>query len=80
MQRLSEEFQKGFDVIFSIGTTSVFPYIAQPFVNAYYAEIPTIEINPAQTSVSEYAKIRIAEKAATTMNMIWMHLNEMKSS
>ncbi len=74
-KRLSEEFGKGFDVIFSIGTTSVFPYIAQPFMNAYYANIPTIEINPVQTNVSEFAGIKINEKAAATMNGIWMALN-----
>lgn len=73
---LSAEFQKGFDVVFSIGTTSVFPYIAQPVVNAYYANIPTIEINPAQTNVSEFAGIKIKEKAGETMNALWMILNK----
>ena len=76
MQRLSEEFQKGFDAIFSIGTTSVFPYIAQPFVRAFYADIPTIEINPTQTTVSEFATIKIKERAAITMNAIWLHLSK----
>ncbi|MBU2511719.1 NAD-dependent protein deacylase [bacterium] len=74
-KQLSEEFQKGFDVVLSIGTTSVFPYIAQPVVNAYYAGIPTIEINPVQTRVSEFAQIKIKEKAGVSMNAIWMILN-----
>jgi NAD-dependent deacetylase len=73
--KLSRELQKGFDVVFSIGTTSVFPYIAQPVVAARYSNIPTIEINPTRTEVTDFAEIKIAEKAAVTMNSIWMHLN-----
>jgi NAD-dependent deacetylase len=74
-QRLSEEFQKGFDVVFSIGTTSVFPYIAQPVLAAQRAGIPTIEINPARTAVSDFVKIKLAENAVITMNTLWMLLN-----
>lgn len=77
---LSLEFQKGFDVIFSIGTTSVFPYIAQPMVNAHLAGIPTIEINPTDTNVSDYARIKISERAVTTMNNIWMLLDHLKTN
>jgi NAD-dependent protein deacetylase/lipoamidase len=77
MQRLSMEFEKGFDAVFTIGTTSVFPYIAQPVVQAFFADIPTVEINPTQTDVSEYTRVKIEEKAVTTMNSIWMELNQL---
>lgn len=72
---LNQEFQKGFDMVFSVGTTSVFPYIAHPVVAAYHANIPTIEINPDRTEVSEFVHIKIAEKAVATLNAIWMYLN-----
>lgn len=73
--RLQMEYQMGFDVVFSIGTTSVFPYIAHPVIAAAHANLPTIEINPTQTEVTNFVRIKIAEKAVATMNAIWMHLN-----
>ncbi len=73
--KLRQELQKGFDAVFSVGTTSVFPYIAQPVVAAHYSNIPTIEINPTRTEVTDFAKIKIAEKAVSTLNSIWMNLN-----
>jgi len=69
---LAQELEKGFDLIFTIGTTSVFPYIAQPVVLAHYHNIPTVEINPTTTTVSELCTIRIPDKAAKTLNAIWM--------
>lgn len=79
MQKLSLEYRNGFDVVFSIGTTSVFPYIAQPVIAAYNANIPTIEINPTQTSVSDFITVKIPEKAVKTMNAIWLLLNKPSS-
>ncbi len=76
-EKLSQELQKGFDAVFSIGTTSVFPYIAQPVVAAHYSNIPTIEINPTRTEVTDFARIKIAEKAVATLNTIWILLNQM---
>jgi len=71
-QRLTEELQNGFDLVFSIGTTSVFPYIAQPVIMAYHGNIPAVEINPTHTVVSRMCHIKIAEKAAKTLNAIWL--------
>lgn len=73
---LTDELERGFDLVFSIGTTSVFPYIAQPVVLAYYNNIPVIEINPSNTRVSEICSIKITETAAKTMNAIWMTFNQ----
>ncbi|MCP4750303.1 MAG: NAD-dependent protein deacylase [Proteobacteria bacterium] len=75
-QSLSEELQNGFDLVFSIGTTSVFPYIAQPVVLARHCGIPTVEINPAVTRISRLCGIRIAEKAAKSLNAIWMRYRQ----
>jgi len=61
----------GFDVVFSIGTTSVFPYIAEPFVWASENGLPTIEINPDETAVSNYAEYRIGLTAAKALDLIW---------
>ncbi|MEM9445160.1 MAG: NAD-dependent protein deacylase [Verrucomicrobiota bacterium] len=59
------------DLIFSIGTTGVFPYIAQPILMAQAAGIPTVEINPCETELSSIVEYRIAEKAANALEKIW---------
>lgn len=69
---LTEELQKGFDLVFSIGTTSVFPYIVQPVVLAHYDGVPTVEINPADTTVTQFCSVKIPGTAAKTMNAIWL--------
>src|SRR5262245_24095661 len=43
---LEHELDRGFDLVVSIGTTSVFPYIAAPVVVARRAQCDTVEINP----------------------------------
>ena len=42
----------GLDLIVSVGTTSVFPYIAEPVYVGRACGIPTVEINPEETCVS----------------------------
>lgn len=42
------------DLVVSIGTSSVFPYIAEPIFFARDNGIPTLEINPDETQVSAY--------------------------
>lgn len=70
-QVLSEELAKGFDIYFSIGTTSVFPYVQQPIIEAKRLKRPTIEINPAQTEVSRIVDIKINLGAAVALDKIW---------
>jgi len=72
LRQLSEEMENGFDLVFSVGTSSVFPYIARPVIAAFEANVATVEINPDQTRVSDFCHLKIKEKAATTMNAIWV--------
>jgi len=65
------EWQKGFDIVFSVGTTSVFPYIAQPVMEAKRRGIPAVEINPGETGVSHIVDIKIKGKAAEILDEIW---------
>jgi NAD-dependent deacetylase len=71
VERFYDELDQGFDMVFSIGTTSVFPYIAQPVIEASYLGIPTVEINPGQTAVSRYVEFKLAAGAAASMERIW---------
>ena len=65
------ELKKGFDVYFSIGTTSLFPYIKQPIIQAKNQKKPTIEINPDTTEISDLVDIKIQLKATDALEMIW---------
>jgi NAD-dependent deacetylase len=58
------------DAIFTMGTTSGFPYIAAPIRRARLMGIPTIEINPGVTEVSSLCTYRIREGAAASMRRL----------
>jgi len=71
LEILQAQLQEGFDIYFSIGTTSVFPYIQQPIIDARYRKRTTVEINPAKTQVSDIVDIRISAGAADALDAIW---------
>jgi NAD-dependent deacetylase len=68
--RLVDELRHGFDVVVSVGTTSAFPYIAEPMLRAVRAGRPAIEINPGETYVSNIATHRIRMGAADAFRAI----------
>ena len=67
---MQREMRRGFDLIVSIGTTSVFPYIAGPVIAAARAGIPTIEVNPGDTSVSEVVEVRLRAGAVEALTAV----------
>lgn len=75
IQRLEEVLDEGYDVVFSIGTTSVFPYIAQPFAIAGRIGALAIEVNPSSTGVSRFADVLWRCGAAVAMEQLWERLN-----
>ncbi|MCC5812569.1 MAG: NAD-dependent protein deacylase [Ectothiorhodospiraceae bacterium] len=64
LDRLDAALARGFDMVFTIGTTSVFPYIAEPVIMASRRGIPTVEINPELTEVSYCVQYRLTGCAA----------------
>ena len=66
-----QELQRGFDIIFSIGTSSVLYYIAQPVIWAANRGIPTVEINPGQSEISHVFDYKISAGAAETLDAMW---------
>lgn len=79
IQTLMNELQKGFDVYFSIGTTSVFPYIQQPIFQAKRQGAFAVEINPDETEVSGLMDIKLRMKAAEALDGIWKEFNSKKA-
>ncbi len=71
LQRWQDEWDQGFDMIFSIGTSSLFPYIVEPIVQASFNDIPTIEINPEETDISRLFKYKIAKQAGAALTNLW---------
>ncbi len=71
MSTLRRELVRGFDVVFSVGTSSLFPYILEPVLSAHEAGIPTIEINPGRTDLSDVVDIKITARAAESLDAIW---------
>lgn len=76
LERFIEAFQEGFDIVFSIGTSSVFPYIVEPLVMAATSGVPTVEINPAVTQLSEIVDYYLPLGAAEAMTAILERLDD----
>jgi NAD-dependent deacetylase len=64
------ERDKGFDLVFSVGTTSIFPYVIEPVFTASRRGIPTVEINPDKTSLSDLVQFRFPAAAGPTLSQI----------
>ncbi|MDR1462933.1 MAG: NAD-dependent protein deacylase, partial [Azoarcus sp.] len=78
LDRLYRELGQGFDMVFVVGTTAVFPYIAEPVMRAVRAGVPTVEINPAQTRLSGLVRYYVSERAAVVLPEIVRLLREPK--
>jgi NAD-dependent deacetylase len=61
---------KGFDLIFSVGTSSVFDYVSHPVMSAARLGIPTVEINPEPTPLSDVVRFRFAAPAGDVLQGI----------
>ena len=80
LELLRHELSLGFDLVFSVGTTSVFPYIAGPVIEAARRGTPTVEINPGPTEVSSLVRIRLAMGAAAACDTLWVRLQELEGN
>ena len=70
LHRLDQEYAKGFDAVIVVGTTAMFPYIAEPVLHAIRRKTPTIEINPAQTSLSGMVDFHLPMRASVVVPML----------
>lgn len=69
--RLERELQRGFDVVFAVGTSAMFSYIARPVLLARAAGHVTVEINPADTDLSDLVDHRVRARAALALEALW---------
>ncbi|WP_165226852.1 NAD-dependent protein deacylase [Aquisphaera insulae] len=71
LARLWQEIRAGFDMIFTIGTSSLFDYILEPIRRGREAGIPTVEINPETTSATHLVDYKVHAGAAAALDQIW---------
>lgn len=71
IEQLYRELDRGFDMVFSVGTTSVFPYITEPVLHAKRAGRPTVEINPGETEISGLVDFRVGMGAMAALAALW---------
>jgi NAD-dependent deacetylase len=73
---LTKQLTQGFDVVFSIGTTSVFPYISAPVQMARQQKRITVEINPSTTEVSHLVSYRLIGGATDMLTQLWQLIDD----
>ena len=71
MEHMQAELAKGFDMVFSIGTRSIFPYIQAPIYMARSEGKVTVEIKPSETVVSQLVDYRLTMPAGVALDEIW---------
>ncbi|MDT0635557.1 NAD-dependent protein deacylase [Spectribacter hydrogenoxidans] len=68
--RYEQALADGPDMVISIGTTAVFPYIAEPVRQAVRERIPTVDINPVANPLSRAVDHHLAMPAARALTAI----------
>lgn len=74
LDKLYVELNQGFDLVFSVGTSSVFPYIVQPVLDAARQGVPTVEVNPSNTDISHAVSHKFAAPAGVVLPALVRYL------
>lgn len=64
VQTLERQLSLGFDIVFSVGTSSLFPYIVAPVTLLGRRGATTVEVNPGETDLSHAVTHRLEAGAA----------------
>ena len=64
---LEIELRRGFDAVFLVGTSAMFPYIVRPVQLARAGGGTTIEINPSRTDLTDIVDFRVRATARDTL-------------
>jgi NAD-dependent deacetylase len=69
--RLQAELDTGFDIVVAIGVATMLPYLARPVLLAKQEGVPTVEIGPAQTDVSDIVDFALRGSPAKILDLLW---------
>ena len=78
--RLQAELEIGFEIVFAIGVTKMFPYLARPILLAKQEGIPTVEIGQTATDVSEIVDFGLTGSPARILDSIWQVFSQLEAS
>lgn len=78
LRTLQLECSRGFDMVFSVGTSSLFSYITQPVDWAISRHIPTVEINPGDTEISGSVQFHVKLGAAAALDAIFTRFQALR--
>lgn len=53
-----------FDVVLAVGTSAMFGYVVRPITRASAAGVPTVEINPGTTDLTNFVRFRLPVPAS----------------
>jgi NAD-dependent deacetylase len=70
LDQLENTLAAGVDLVFSVGTSSLFPYIAAPIKWASENGVATVEINPGRSTISHLADFRVKLGAADAFGQL----------
>lgn len=71
IDRLQRELDAGFDVIFTVGTSAMFPYISSPVHIGKRQGALTVEVNPGESQLSGDINIHLKSGAGAALDAIW---------
>jgi NAD-dependent deacetylase len=69
--QLQAELDIGFDIVFAIGIPTMLPYLARPLLLAKQEGIPTVEISPVPSELSEVVDFCLTGTSARVLDLIW---------
>ncbi len=69
--RLQDQLDQGFDLVISVGVTTMYSYLARPILLARSEGLPTVEIGEVNTEVSDLVDFRFKGNATTVLSQIW---------
>lgn len=70
VERLERALRSCFDAVFSVGTSSLFPYVAAPVLLARSWGGRSVEVNPGDTAVSDVVDVRLRCGAAVALGAL----------
>ncbi|HEY0988063.1 MAG TPA: Sir2 family NAD-dependent protein deacetylase [Kofleriaceae bacterium] len=77
--RLQAELDIGFDIVFAIGVSTMFPYLARPLLLAKQEGIPTVEISQLQTDMTDVVDFAFRATPSKVLELTWEVFNQLQS-
>ena len=77
--RLQAELDIGFDIVFAIGVSTMFPYLARPLLLAKQEGIPTVEISQLQTDMTDVVDFAFRATPSKVLELTWEVFHQLQS-